>query len=80
MGSQTILQAMVRAHNEPSKAKTHNPYYVKLGTQDVVVEAQSGTRPPHLRHDLLDLRKTTPSPRPSRPFYRDHAALFSEKP
>ncbi len=62
--SPEILTSMVRAHNKRSKAKTHNPYYVKLETQDVVVEAQTGTRSPHLRHDLPDLRKTTPSPRP----------------
>lgn len=58
------LTSMVRAYNEPSKAKTHNQHYVKLSTQDVACEAHPGTRSPHLRHDLPDLRKTTPSPRP----------------
>jgi len=60
------LTSMVRAYIKSGRAKTHNQHYVKLSTQDVACEANPGTRSPHLRHDLLDLRKTTPSPPPRR--------------
>jgi len=58
MGSQTILPAMVRAHNESGCIKSYNPHYVKLQTQDVVADGHLGTRTPRSRH----IWSSTPCP------------------
>ena len=75
--SREILTSMVRAYIKSGQAKVYNPYYVKLETQHLVVEAQAGTRPPHFRHDLPDLGKTTPSPPPPRHYCTvPHRTIF----
>ena len=75
--SPAILTPMVRPHIRSGQAKKYNAYYVKLKTQDVVVEAQAGTRPTHFCHNWADLGKTTPSPPPLALFYTvPHRAIF----
>lgn len=77
--SPAILTSMVRAYIKSGQAKVYNPYYVKLETQHLVVEAQAGTRPSCFCHNWVDLGKTTPSPPPPRHYCTvPHETIFQK--
>ena len=73
MGSQTILPSMVRAHSESGCIKRYNLHYVKLQTQDVVVDGNRGTRAPQSCH----IWNSTPCPPPPRAYCTvPHETIF----